>query len=135
MRWVKYRAWQPDAKEIDGMDMRMWSWREIRETSLDEILNRKDEFILMQYTGFQDKNGIDIYEGDIIRYTFDLPDSLHATENGLKVRTGKVFWSDWRGSFAVGNNLANNDLFKYIRNGNRVEVIGNIYENPELMGS
>jgi len=86
-----------------------------------------------QYTGLKDRKGKDIYEGDIIQYTFDSPESLYATENGLKVRKSKVFWSEWRGSFAVGNSLANNNLFNYVRNGNRVEVIGNIHENPELL--
>lgn len=100
-----------------------------------------------QYTGLKDKNGKRIFEGDIVRYTFDSPDDPTATENGLKVRTGRIFWSDWRASFAVtaGRNLSaelNNDvavyvrgrqIYEYVRGANTVEVIGNIHDNPELL--
>ena len=100
-----------------------------------------------QYTGLTDKNGRRIFEGDIVRYTFDSPDDPTATENGLKVRTGRIFWSDWRASFSVtaGRNLStaiNNDVavyvrgrqvYEYVRGANTVEVIGNIHDNPEML--
>lgn len=114
MRELKFRAWQ---KEY-GMS---------KIFTLGEPIETGDA-IIMQFTGLIDKNGKEIYEGDIVRYTFDNPDSTFATENGLKVRTGKIFWQEFRASFAIGSINANNDLFKYVRNGNRVEVIGNIYE-------
>ena len=88
---------------------------------------------LMQSTGLKDKNGVDIFEGDVVRFTWDMLSDVNATEKGKKVRISKVFWSDWRASWAVGKKSCNNDLFRYARNGNTVEVIGNIYENPELL--
>lgn len=96
-----------------------------------------DPYTLCQYTGLTDKNGKKIWENDIVRYTFDYP-SETATENGLKERISSVFWSEWRGSWSVyaderkGKGM-NNDLFKYARNGNTVEIIGNIFDNPELL--
>lgn len=90
-----------------------------------------------QFTGLHDKNGEEIYEGDIIEYTFDNEDSLFISEEskriGLKKRIDKVYWQEWRSSFAVGCELVNTDLFRYVRGGNRVTIIGNIYENPELI--
>ncbi|WP_270396254.1 YopX family protein [Mediterraneibacter massiliensis] len=92
---------------------------------------------LCQFTGLTDKNGKMIWENDIVRYTFDYP-SVTATENGLKERISSVFWSEWRGSWAVyaderkGKGM-NNDLFKYARNGNTVETIGNIFDNEDLL--
>ena len=102
---------------------------------------------LGQYTGLTDKNGKRIFEGDIVRYTFDSPDDPTATENGLKPLVGRVFWSEWRASFAVtagrrGSDNINNDIaryvrgrsiYEYVRGANTVEVIGSIYDNPELM--
>lgn len=104
---------------------------------------REDEWIEIEpdticlFTGLSDKNGKKIWENDIVRYTFDYP-SETATENGLKERISSVFWSEWRGSWSVyaderkGKGM-NNDLFKYARNGNTVEVIGNIFDNPKLL--
>lgn len=89
-----------------------------------------------QYTGLKDANDIEIYDGDIIKYTFGMPGSVCSTENGLKVRTGEVFWCEWRSSFAVYSDIkkkiSNNDLFRYVRNGNRSEVIGNIHKSKVL---
>lgn len=90
------------------------------------------EAILMQSTGLFDKNGVEIFEGDVVRYTWDTPSDVNATEKGNKVRISKVFWSDWRASWAVGKKFCNTDLFRYARNGKTVEIIGNIYENPDL---
>ena len=111
------------------------------------LLADVDPSTVGQYTGLKDKNGKRIFEGDIVRYTFDSPDDPTATENGLKVRTGRIFWSDWRASFAVtaGRNLSaalNNDVavyvrgrqvYEYVRGANTVEVIGNVHDNPELL--
>ena len=81
-----------------------------------------------QFTGLTDKNGTKIFEGDIVEY-----------EAGDKLRIGRVFFSDFRASFSVtagknGSARINNDLFNYIQNGNSVIVIGNIFDNPELIG-
>ena len=106
-----------------------------------------DPSTIGQCTGLKDKNGNRIWEGDIVRYTFDSPDDPTATENGLKVRTGRIFWSEWRASFAVtagrnGSASLNNDvaryvrgrqIYEYVRGANTVEVIGNIHDNPELL--
>ena len=97
-----------------------------------------DPDTLCQYTGLTDKNGKKIWENDILRYSYDYDGSPFLKDGEeIKYRVGAVFWSEWRGSWAVcvqGNKkCTNNDVFKYNRNPNRTEVIGNIFDNPELL--
>lgn len=96
-----------------------------------------DESTICQYTGLTDKNGNKIWENDVVRYQFDTDDCIFPNKD-TKKRVGKIFFSDFRASFSVamgrnGSKVINNDLFKYVQNGNRVEVIGNIFDNPELL--
>lgn len=70
---------------------------------------------IMQYTGLKDKNGKEIYEGDIV---------LWIDSKGNK-RQNKVFFE--RGAFRLRNTYF--ELLEY----GILEVIGNIYENPELL--
>ena len=96
-----------------------------------------DPDTLCQYTGLTDKNGKKIWENDIVKYQFDNDDCPFPNKHTEKI-IGRIFFSDFRASFSVtagrkGSSSINNDLFRYVRNGNRVEVIGNIFDNPELL--
>lgn len=90
-----------------------------------------------QYAGLTDKNGRKIFEGDIITYQHDNDDCPFSNKD-TKRRVGRVYFQEFRSCFAVaegknGSDMINQDLFKYVQNGNRVEVIGNIFDNPELI--
>ena len=82
---------------------------------------------LMQFTGLKDKNGRDIYEGDI----------LNDGKGNPPVPYGKVVWNPSVGAF----NVLENGMYYWLNHGNQIgplqlketEVIGNIYENPELL--
>ena len=96
-----------------------------------------DKNTICQYTGLTDKNGDKIWENDIVRFQFDNDDCPFPNKD-IKKRIGKVFFSDFRASWSIamgrnGSKCLNNDLFKYVQNGNRVEIIGNIFDNPELV--
>lgn len=96
-----------------------------------------DPTTICQFTGLVDKNGKKIWENDVVRFQFDNDDCPFPNKD-IKKRIGKIFFSDFRASWSIamgkkGRNVINNDLFKYVQNGNRVEVIGNIYDNPELI--
>ena len=77
---------------------------------------------VMQYTGLKDTNGEEIYEGDIIEY------NAHIGGNKYKKRTHLVTWDITSAGFYWGRGTWKPGL-----GGASVKVIGNIYENPELL--
>jgi hypothetical protein len=93
-------------------------------------IHEESEFVLLQYTGLKDRNGIEIYEGDIVREDF--------RQDGSYCSTGVVEF--YEGSFGSRNE---HDCFRIPAlfsgkavegmNLNYYEVVGNIYQNPELL--
>lgn len=85
---------------------------------------------LMQYTGLKDKNGKEIYEGDIF--------NCHYSDETKNHHKWEVVWSDEYASFKLkrigspcNQSMVNQNVYDY--SGWNGEVIGNIYENPELV--
>jgi uncharacterized phage protein (TIGR01671 family) len=74
---------------------------------------------LMQFTGLQDKNGVDIYEGDIL---------YHKRQGNCKVEYGNKHF-DYAGFTLINKDQMTNTL----QNPYIYEVIGNIHQNPELL--
>lgn len=81
-----------------------------------------DDLVFLQYTGLKDRNGREIYEGDIVQG--EQPGRWHA---GVDKVLGAIRWSDYTSGFVV-------DGFGQLHRVNEIEVIGNKYENPELIG-
>lgn len=87
-----------------------------------------DEKYLMQFTGLKDKNGKEIFEGDIVRYILG-KNTFTEVITYNKDLAGFGFLSisiDDDYVFTLGELIENLDL-------SSIEVIGNIYENPELL--
>lgn len=117
MREIKFRAWDKDYMIYDTWkpsDDTHWDWDTIPNLvyKVNDML--KCGYIWMQFTGLLDKNGKEIYEGDIIR--------------GYKINAVVTFTD---GGFWFVDN-ANCDG-GYRTEQEVREVVGNIYENPELL--
>lgn len=131
-RIIKFRAWARDDNPFKKGLMSYNVYPMLNnEIYIDGDIYYVDKFIeLMQFTGLHDKNGKEIYEGDILQsYIHPEIELLH-----------KIEWSEkFNGWFAKNLNNKGKDyktgdiqLWVYIQH-NLFEVIGNIYENPELI--
>jgi uncharacterized phage protein (TIGR01671 family) len=112
MREIKFRFW----------DLQKKIWRNPMDFDLQsngEIGFFNHRIVIQQYTGLKDKNGKEIYEGDIVE----------CDKKKDKIIGVVAFYEDL-GSFKVSYS----DIFsRFISNIEDVEVIGNIFENKELL--
>lgn len=117
-REIKFRAWSTNTKEMFYSGFEINSYGGIAHTY--GIYDPKLK--LMQYTGLKDKNGKEIYEGDVVI----VPDTA------LKIPL-KILWygTGWHYTMADGEDPLVHPLQPF--DGKIVEVIGNIYENPDLL--
>ena len=121
MSELKFRAWSNEYDHYcSGLQYDSdFGWEGILESEFE--YQTDPEPLVELYTGLKDKNGKEIYEGDIVEYT--------TCYYGNEKRHRKVIeWEEWDSDdFGEPHNLGYFDLSE------GMEVIGNIHENPELL--
>ncbi|WP_458732390.1 YopX family protein [Bacillus subtilis] len=148
MREIKFRAYHTEKR--DGQEFpRMMDWDEILNNDEEELACYfRNEFSnvspLMQYTGMKDKNGREIYEGDILRvWEEDEHVPNHDSGGGIidfDIIEGfsQLGVVDFKGSWFTYETKKHQkgrevNIFAPLDFTNNFEIIGNIYENPELL--
>ena len=124
MREIKFRIFDKKNKKILEVDTLFINEGMFKPVGGDEysVYNYNNAYYskLMQYTGLKDKNGVEIYEGDIVRYEFN---KLNYRIEFVNAEfTARRFYQNIENLYPTE--------FDY---GKECEVIGNIYENPELL--
>ena len=140
MREIKFRVWDKETKKMFDVTHLQLDVNNAKPTfvAFDEqpaasmgywdTFENMDEIELLQYTGFKDKNGKEIYDGHIVsvKYLYDKRTTDRA----------QVVWREDKASFGLKSlkGLTNEvyELYQVTAEHN-LEIIGNIYENPELL--
>lgn len=125
---IKFRCWNAHSSV-------MHDWEEMVSKGKIHLLSeQKPSYPVMQFTGLLDKNGVEIYEGDIVGFGDDTPTS----KSGMYGELGVVVFNEYIAKFDVLLlssarivTLADHDLFS---DGNTCRVVyGNIHQNPKLL--
>ena len=113
MREIKFRAWN---YTTNPPTMVYFGLKNVPTVLWDTI---------MEYTGLKDKNGNEIYEGDIVRY-----ESHYIGDSFVPANKDKVIYEN--GYFCIDCDYAPYLCVEEVKNCG-IEIIGNVYENPELI--
>jgi uncharacterized phage protein (TIGR01671 family) len=152
MREIKFRAWDkkrkemwyPNNDEVDfyaiGMSGALYA---LDENGKYDYTEEFEKMIFMQFTGLKDSKGKEIYEGDIVRFYEQGYDPNEPDEERIEPETTTVliYWNENGKCLAIDWDYEDGRIapvgwgYVYIRNSmfDYHEVIGNIWENPELL--
>lgn len=112
-REIKFRMWSGKVKKYFYDSDNVYGC--LQNSKVKEWAKDYEDMVWQQFTGLKDKNGKEIYEGDVIRGYFDMGPA------GMTINTAIVRWTNKEGY-----------QWKYW-DLNSIEVVGNIFENKDLV--
>lgn len=121
MRIIKFRAW-------DKTSNRMIGWGTILNSfNLQNMFIGLCNLDLMQYTGLKDKNNMEIYEGDMLKHPYGGIGVVRFHKNW-----GAFYYDMYSSRDEYGDIVQSRASNPFYNDTNKFEIIGNIYENPDL---
>lgn len=125
-REIKFRAWHKDLKKMFKigqitLEKGTWNFEPNDREFIGMSIPSQPSFVLMQYTGLHDKNGKEIYEGDILKVYYKGMSEVGYVEYDNEYCEYKIIINTDKDYFSLWKSI---DL----------EKIGNKYDNPELLG-
>lgn len=128
-QWIDYRAWHHDKKVMMHVSEIDFHKERVKGRAKDEVIvARFDEVVLMPWTAYYDDSYDDvmIYEGDIVEVTHKDPIKRFVIDDEMGVMLARCIADD-------PYPFVTFDLDMLIDDAGRIKVIGNAYENPELL--
>ena len=137
-REIKFRAWNKDFKKMYKigqitLEKGIWDYEPENRDFIGMSIPYQPSMVLMQYTGLHDKNGKEIYEGDIVLYQ-DWEMAYEGGGNDSFINKGIVEYCEDNCCFNVTERQTVDLADVLYKDNEDLEVIGNIYDNPELLG-
>ena len=134
MRTIKFRIFDkenlkmnhPDGYVLENTWFGVTTEHYLDESHVKDYPMKSNSYILMQYTGLKDKNGKEIYEGDIVKCGYGI---------GKVIYNAGCFMIEWiDDKEAMMEFIFSRDGIYPRRHGDEfLEIIGNIHQNPELL--
>ena len=128
MRNIKFRVWDTEENKFREMGFMINQYGSLMQYGEFEKMKKisKDRYKIMQYTGLKDKEGKEIYEGDIVKFKT----MIGSEQTGVVV----LHQGEYCAEIKRKNHSSYYRLYEFYEDNENIKIVGNKYENPELKG-